>query len=87
MTTNEYEALKLKLDREEKEVTQNQGRLEQLKDNAKKTFKVNDLGELKKLKADWETDLDMQKTKKKMQIEKLEAIVPDDVLEELRDEL
>jgi hypothetical protein len=85
MTTEVYEALKNKLDSEEKEVTQNKGRLDQLKENAKKTFKVDSLDELKSLKKEWETDLDMQKTKKKKQTEKLEAIVPDDILEEVRD--
>ena len=87
MTTEMYEALKKKLDSEETSVTQNKGRLAQLRENAKKTFKVDSLDELKSLKADWETDLDMQKTKKKKQLEKLKAIVPDDVLRELEDEL
>ena len=87
MTTEAYEALKNKLDSEEKEVTQNKGRLSQLKENAKKTFKVDSLDELKSLKTDWETDLDMQKTKKKKQVEKLEAVVPDDILREIENEL
>lgn len=87
MTTEAYEALKIKLDSEEKEVTQNKGRLDQLKENAKKTFKVDALDELRSLKTDWETDLDMQKTKKKKQVEKLEAVVPDDILQEIEDEL
>ena len=82
-----YETLIKRLDADEKEVTQNKGRLDQLRENAKKTFKVDNLGELKKLKSDWETDLDMQKTKKKKQVEKLEAVVPDDILQELEDEL
>lgn len=87
MTTEAYEALKKKLTAEENEVSQNQGRLKQLKESAKKTFKVDDLGALKKLKTEWETELDMQKTKKKKQIEKLEAIVPDDILREIENEL
>lgn len=87
MTIEVYEGLKKKLDSEEKEVTQNKGRLDQLKENAKKTFKVDSLNELKSLKAEWETDLDMQKTKKKKQVEKLETIVPDDILQEIEDEL
>jgi hypothetical protein len=87
VTTEVYESLKLKLDKEEKEVTQNQGRLSQLKENAKKTFKVDSLDELKSLKAEWETDLDMQKTKKKKQMEKLEVIIPEDVLQEVKNEL
>ena len=87
MTTEVYEALKIKLDTEDKEVTQNVGRLKQLKENSKKTFKVDSLDELKSLKSDWETDLDMQKTKKKKQVEKLEAVVPDDILQEIENEL
>ena len=85
--TEAYEVLKNRLDSEDKEVTQNKGRLAQLKENAKKTFKVDSLDELKTLKSERETDLDMQKTKKKKQVEKLEAVVPDDILQEIENEL
>lgn len=83
MTTEKYEALKTKLENEKEEVTQNKGRLKQLKETAKSTFKVDTIEELVKLKADLELDLDMQKEKKKKQIDKLESIVPQDVLNEL----
>lgn len=81
MNTQQFEALKKKLETEQETVTQNKGRLQQLKETAKATFKVDSIEDLRKLKTDYETDMDMQKTKKQKQIEKLEAIVPKEVMD------
>lgn len=83
MNAEQYTALKNKLETQKDEVTQNKGRLKQLKETAKATYKVDSLEGLKKLKEEYETDLDMQKTKKRKQVEKLEAIVPKDVMDEI----
>jgi len=85
MNASQYEALKNKLEAEKSEVEQNKGRLKQLKDTAKATFKVDSIEGLRKLKEDLEVDLDMQQTKKKKQIEKLESIVPEEVMREINE--
>jgi hypothetical protein len=85
MTTEQYESLKKKLEAEKTAVAENKGRLQQLKDTAKATFKVDSISELQKLKEKKETELDMQRTKKNIQIEKLKSIVPTEVMREINE--
>lgn len=83
MTQDQFVALKRKITTERDTVTQNKGRLQQLKETAKSTYKVDSISELQELKSKKETELDMQLVKKKKQMEKLESILPQDVKDEL----